>query len=57
MHNLTNLSITKPHLFSDQETFGLGASPSGNEFSTIAEDLVTEVPSIERSRGGPMRCG
>ena len=57
MHNLTNLSITKPQLFPDQETFDLGASPSGNEFSTIAGALVTELPSIERSRGGPMRCG
>ena len=40
---LTNLSITKPQAFSGLETFDLGASLSGNKFSTIPGDLVTEV--------------
>ena len=53
---LTNLSIAKPQAFSDLETIGLGASLSGNTFSTIPGDLVTKV-AINRQvkvRGGPM---
>ena len=47
---LPNLSFTKPQAFSDLEIFDPGDSLSGNKFSTIPGDLVTEVASIERSK-------
>ena len=56
---LTNLSITKPEAYSDLEAVSLGASFSGNKFSIIPGDLVTEV-TIKRQvkvRDGPMRAG
>ena len=56
---LTNLSFTKPQVFSDLEIFGPGVSLSGNKFSTIPGDLVTEVAIYRevKVRGGPMRGG
>ena len=55
----TNLSITKSQAFSFLETFDLGARPSGNKFSTIPGDLVTEVTITRKVKvgGGPMRGG
>ena len=56
---LTNLSFTKPQAFSDLEIFGPGDSLSGNKFSTIPRDLVTEVAIYRevKVRDGPMRGG
>ena len=56
---LTNLSFTKPQAFSDLEIFGPGVSLSGNKFSTIPGDLVTEVAIYRevKVRVGPMRGG
>ena len=56
---LTNLSIAKLQTFSDLETFGLGASLSGNKFPTISGDLVKEVTITREVKviGGPMRVG
>ena len=54
---LTNLSFTKPQAFSGLEILGPGDSLSGNKFSTIPGDLVTEVAIYRevKVRGGPMR--
>ena len=56
---LTNLSFTKPQAFPDLEIFGPGDSLSGNKFSTIPGDLVTEVAIYREVKaiGGPMRGG
>ena len=56
---LTDLSFTKPQAFSDLKIFGPGDSLSGNKFSTIPGDLVTEVAIYRevKVRGGPMRGG
>ena len=54
---LTNLSFKKPQAFSDLEILGPGDGLSGNKFSTIQGDLVTEVAIYRevKVRGGPMR--
>ena len=54
---LTNLSFTKPQAFSGLEILGPGDSLSGNKFSTIPGDLVTEVAIYRevKVRGGPTR--
>ena len=56
---LTNLSFTKPQAFSNLEIFGPGDRLSGNKFSTIPGDLVTEVAIYRevKVRGGPVRGG
>ena len=55
---IKNLSIENFQAFYYLKTFGRGASHSGNKFSIILGDLVSEV-SINREvkvTGGPMRC-
>ena len=54
---LTNLPLKNPSVYKDFQTYCIGASLSGKQFSTIPGDLVTEV-TITRDvkvRGGTMK--
>ena len=56
---LSNLKTDDPDAYEDLSLYGPGVSLSGNVFSSIPGDLVTEIgPNREsKIRGGPMRGG
>eukprot|EP00794_Sanderia_malayensis_P006502 gene6502-7247_t len=56
---LSNMKEEDPDAYDDLSIYGPGISLSGERFSSIAGDLVTEVgPNREsKIRGGPMRGG
>ena len=56
---LSNMKTDNPDAYDDLAKYGPGVSLSGQAFSSIPDDLVTEIgPNREsKTRGGPMRGG